>query len=152
MARFAAVVPRGEGCFYMLYLEQHDHDGVCVMSLRGEAGVAEAQVLTDGIIALAAARPQRLVFDLSALTFISSLAMGDLASLAAALRRYGCRLAIAGATPLMRGALHRVRLDRAYEMFEALEPALREFGSAGADLQLAASRPDHPRIRSRSAH
>lgn len=136
----------------MLFLEQHDHDGVCVMSLRGEASVAEAQILTEGIISLAAARPPRLVFDLCALTFISSLAMGDLASLAAALRRYGCRLAIAGATPQTRGALRRVRLDRAYEMFDALEPALRELNGPGAALHEIASGRDQPKGRSRPAH
>ena len=111
----------------MLHVNQHDRDGVRLVTLQGEAGVAEAQELTSTIIDLAASRPKKLVFDLSRLTFISSLALGELASLADSLRRFECRMALAGASTMVKSALRRVRLDQAYEMFDAPELAIEDF-------------------------
>lgn len=112
----------------MLQILQQEREGGCVVSLRGEAGVAESQALTEVIIQLAAQRPPVLVFDISGLTFISSLAMGEFASLAGALRKHGCRLAIAGASPMIRTALRRFRLDTSYEMADSYEQALAHAG------------------------
>lgn len=120
----------------MLLTHQQQHAGALVVALRGEAGVAEAQTLTELIIQLAATRPPKLIFDLSRLTFISSLATGELAALAASLRTYDCRLGIAGAPPMTLSALHRVRLDHYYEMFDSVELAISQF--TGTSLRLEA--------------
>ncbi len=113
----------------MLDMQKQEREGVTVVSLRGEAGMAEAQELTAYIINIAASRPPRLVFDLSGLTFISSLALGELASLAAALQRFECHLGIAGATPLTRTALRRARLDKAYELYDTADAAIAELNN-----------------------
>ena len=110
----------------MLHVNQHERDGVHLVALCGEAGVAEAQELTSTLIDLAASRPKRLVFDFSKLTFISSLAVGELVSLAVSLQRFECRIAVAGASTMVRSALRRARLDRAYEMFDTLEVAIED--------------------------
>jgi anti-anti-sigma factor len=115
----------------MLQISNRDRDGVRIVLLKGEAGVAEAQELSSLMIELAASRPKKLVFDLSGLTFISSLALGEMAALAESLRRFEGHLAIASPTPLMRGALRRVRLDKSYDVFDTLEAAVAELNSQG---------------------
>lgn len=112
----------------MLEFHSADRDGVHVVAFVGEAGVGEARELSAMMIRLAAARSPRLVLDLSKLSFISSLAIGELASLAGGLRRFDCRLATAGANALVDAALKRVRMDQRYEMFATLEGALAALG------------------------
>ena len=133
----------------MLHIDQHDEDGVSVVVLRGEASVAEAQMLTEVIIPLAAERPAKLLFDLSQLRFISSLALGEMSSLAAALRRFETRLAIAGASPHVRSGLHRVRLNRQYAMFDSVEEALAYLAGqtdlgVAADVEVTATQAASP--------
>jgi anti-anti-sigma factor len=118
----------------MLYIDQHDDNGVSVVALRGQAGVPESPALTEVIILLAAARPEKLLFDLSNLTFISSLSLGELASLAAALGKFKSRLALAGVSPQIRSALHRARLDRQYEVFDTVAAAVAALGARPAEL------------------
>ena len=131
----------------MLYVDQHDENGVSVVALRGQAGVPESPALTEVIILLAAARPAKLLFDLSNLTFISSLSLGELASLAAALRKFKSRLALAGVSPQIRSALHRARLDRQYEVFDTVAAAIgeitgpAELAGLGADAQAVVVKP-----------
>ena len=77
-----------KGAGLMLQIQQLDRDGVKLVVLRGEAGVAEAPDMSALMIDLAASRPKKLVFELTGLPFISSMAMGEMAALAAALRRF----------------------------------------------------------------
>jgi anti-anti-sigma factor len=113
----------------MLQVSYQDRDGVRIVLLKGEAGVAEAQELASIMIELAASRPKKLVLDLSLLTFISSLALGEMAALANSLRRFESRLAIAAAAPLIGGAIRRVRLDKSYEVFGSLDAAVAELNN-----------------------
>ena len=116
----------------MLQIRHQERGGVRIVILQGEAGVAEAHELAGLMIELAASRPRKLVLDLHRLTFISSLALGDMASLAGSLRRFECRLAIVSPTPVVRGAIRRVRLDQAYELFDSVDAAVEELNHQGA--------------------
>jgi anti-anti-sigma factor len=79
-----------------------------VVRLWGEAGVAEAGALEAALLPPAARRPGRVTFDLGGLAFVSSLAMGVLASYRRAAARAGTRVCLApDLHPAVREALDR---------------------------------------------
>jgi anti-anti-sigma factor len=92
-----------------------------VVRIRGEAGVAAASALEASLLRLVARRPPCVTFDLSELVFISSLAMGVLATYRRAAVRAGARVCL---VPELRLAV-REALDRAELMglFEIAGPA-----------------------------
>lgn len=107
----------------MLEIETSESDGLTRVRLIGEADVAGGHKLSPVAIDLAAARPERLLVDLSQLTFLSSLAIGELAALAGALKRHGGRVALAGADRNIASALERVRLHDVLEVYPTVPAA-----------------------------
>lgn len=101
----------------------HPHEGSTLLTLSGSADMAHDGELSRTINAVAAARPARLVIDLSALDFLASLAIGQIVSLVRAVHAHDGRAAIACANPLILGALTRSNLQRLLpvlpSMFEA---------------------------------
>jgi anti-anti-sigma factor len=75
----------------------------CVVRLRGEAGVVEADTLESALLPLIRLRLPRVTFDLSELVFISSLGMGVLAAFRRAAVRAGARVYL---VPRMRPEVH----------------------------------------------
>ncbi len=102
----------------------NEADGITRVRLIGEADVAGGHKLSREAIELAAARPKRLVFDLGELTFLSSLAIGEMAALASALKGYDGRVALAAADRNIASALERVRMNEVLEVYGTLEEAL----------------------------
>jgi anti-anti-sigma factor len=91
--------------------------------LRGEAGVAEAAVLENSLLGVVARRPACVIFDLSELRFLSSLAMGVLATFCRAAVRAGVRVCWASALhPAVREALDRAGLMYLFEAVGGPEP------------------------------
>ena len=107
----------------MLDIEKSESNGLTRLRLIGEADVAGGHKLSPVAINLAAARPARLLVDLSQLTFLSSLAIGELAALAGALQRHGGRVALAGADRNIASALERVRLGDVLELYTTVDEA-----------------------------
>jgi anti-anti-sigma factor len=79
--------------------------------LRGQAGVLEADALETVLLRLAARRPACVIFELSKLESISSLAMGLLVAYRRGAVRVGGRVCLAGdLQPGVREALDRAQL------------------------------------------
>jgi anti-anti-sigma factor len=95
-----------------------------VVRLRGEAGVGEAGVLETSLLRLVAWRPAGVIFDLSELHFLSSLAVGVLATYRRAAVRAGVRVRRASALhPAVREALDRSELMDLFESVGGAEPS-----------------------------
>jgi anti-anti-sigma factor len=92
--------------------------------LRGEAGVAEAGVLEKALSRLVTRRPARVIFDLSGLRLLSSLALGVLADYRRAAVRAGVRVGRASTLqPAVCEALERAELMHLFEVVGDAEPS-----------------------------
>jgi anti-anti-sigma factor len=95
-----------------------------VVRLRGEAGVTEAGVLETSLLRVVARLPTCVIFDLSELRFLSSLALGVLASYRRAAVRTGVRVCRATALhPPVREALDRAGLLDLFDAVDVAEPS-----------------------------
>ena len=123
-------LPPRQGTFApMLEIRQHSREAVEVIELDGEAGSAEAWEVGAVVSKLIESRPSRIVFDLSRLMFISSLALGELIRLANDVARFNCRVALAGMSPKIHELLRVLRIDQYYEIHDSLEAALETMKS-----------------------
>lgn len=113
----------------MLEIQQADRDGVQLIKLDGEAGSAEAWEVAAVVSRLLESRPNRIVFDLAGLSFISSLALGELIRLANELARFQCRVALAGMSPKIHEVLRVLRIEQYYELYESPAAALAAMAS-----------------------
>lgn len=83
-----------------------------VVRLIGELHVPEVDRLQLHLSTLEAHRPRRVVFDLSGLSFISSLGLGALVTFQHKIRRNQGEVILAGIQPNIREMLHVARLDQ----------------------------------------
>ncbi len=95
-----------------------------VVKLSGDAGVREGHELSLLMPHLAADRPAVLVFDVSDLTFISSLGIGELVALTTALKKYDCRVSLAGPRREIQSVFDRSRLTELLESFDTVDAAI----------------------------
>lgn len=107
----------------MLRVEQREQAGVHVVELHGEAGTAEAWELAEVVAKLVEQRPAKLVFDLTGLTFISSLALGELINLSNKVALFNMRVALAGMPPKIQDVLRLIKFEQFYEMYPSLDVA-----------------------------
>jgi anti-anti-sigma factor len=91
--------------------------------LRGHAGVLEADALEVALLSLAARRPACVIFDMSKLESISSLAMGILATYRRAAVRTGGRVCLAAEIQVdVRELLDSARLLSLFEAVDGMKP------------------------------
>jgi anti-sigma B factor antagonist len=105
-------------------IETPPHEGVVLVELIGEASVVNLQPLERKVLEWTASRPRVLVLDLANLTFLSSLAMGQFATLHHSLQRVGGSLRLARPQEAVLLSITRARLDRALKIFNTIEAAL----------------------------
>lgn len=108
----------------MLDIRQRQQDGALIVELDGEAGSAEAWEVAEVVSRLIESRPPHIIFDLSKLSFISSLALAELIRLSNDLARFNTRVALAGLQPRIREVLHVLRMEQYYEIYSTLSEAL----------------------------
>jgi anti-sigma B factor antagonist len=100
-----------------------ERDGAVVVQLTGELDLYNAHAVRDALFAIAAGRPDRVVVDLSAVTFIDSTGLGVLIE---ARTRLENRRAFLLAAPGLetRRALEISGLDRHFVVHDSLDDAL----------------------------
>jgi len=111
-----------------LKIESFDHPsggGVVVVSVSGPADLAGLPFLERNLNALAQRKPQRVVFDLSALTFIASLSIGAIIAFHNAANRWGGKVSLAGANDMIANTLKRVRIDAMLPVYPSLDEAVK---------------------------
>lgn len=95
-----------------------------VVSFTGEAGVMNEDALKGVIDRLRRLHPKRLVLDLAALTFISSLAIGLFVSLEREMKTQGGQVTIAAANSEVGKVISRCKLDAIMPVFDRVEDAI----------------------------
>ena len=101
-----------------------DFDGGVLVRLEGEAGIIGLDKLAFAFTRVLARRVRLAVLDFSHLTFLSSLAMGQLISLSRDLRRWDGRVKIARCRPEIREALEVARLAEFFGFVASVEEAM----------------------------
>jgi anti-sigma B factor antagonist len=107
-----------------------DLDQAAVVSMAGEASTDYLQPLEFALAGLLARRVRLAVLDCSALTLLSSLAMGMLVGLRRDLGRWQGRVKLACLTPPIQDALQVARLIELFEVHATIEEALATAATA----------------------
>jgi anti-sigma B factor antagonist len=110
-------------------------DRAVVVSVAGEASTDNLQPLEFALARLLARRVPLAVLDCSALTLLSSLAMGMLVRLRRDLGRWQGCVKLACLTPPIQDALQTARLTELFEVHATVEEALATAGNALAAAQ-----------------
>jgi anti-anti-sigma factor len=101
-----------------------DFDGGVLVRLEGEAGVVGLERLQFAFARVIARRTLIAVLDLSRLTFVSSLAIGQLVRLRRDLNRWNGCVKIASCPPVIRDALQTAGVADFFGFHASVEEAL----------------------------
>jgi anti-anti-sigma factor len=101
-----------------------DFDGRVLVRLEGEAGIVGLEKLEVAFARVIARRAPVAVLDLSGLTFVSSLAIGQLVRLRRDLNRWNGRVKIASCPPAIREALQTAGLIDCFGFHASVQEAL----------------------------
>lgn len=113
----------------MLEYEKTEEKDVTVFSLKGNLDALTAPSLKKEIEALLAARRIHVVFDLHGLELIDSSGVGAIVSLFKRVRTLQGDVKIARLAGQPAEIFKLLRLDRAFEIFDAVESAVARFRS-----------------------
>jgi anti-anti-sigma factor len=94
-----------------------------LITLTGDANLAEVDRLQLDLRRIGSAHPRRVVIDLSACTFMASLALGTLVEFTSGVKPRDGRVAVAGAAGMLLDAIKRSRLDTLFVMAESVADA-----------------------------
>ena len=101
-------------------------DGALVVRLSGEPEMTSGEPMEELVNRTVAARPNKVVVDLSGLQFISSLIAGRLVALQTFVKRNGGRVVIAGPSEAVKTALTRMRVVSVIPIHETMDMALAQ--------------------------
>ena len=99
-------------------------DGALVLRLVGEPQIGSGEPMEKLVNDTVAAKPSKVVIDLSKLEFISSLVAGKLVALQTFLKRNGGRAVIASPNAFVKDALTRMRVVTLIPSWDTMEQAL----------------------------
>jgi len=99
-------------------------DGAVVVTLNGQLDIPGAGTLERQLTTLLVRHPKHVVFDVTDVTFISSLAMGVLMTFRRGCTTHGGRITLAGAHPMIAGSLKHAGLQTLLPMSATVEEAL----------------------------
>lgn len=100
-----------------------EENGIIVLKLSGEARLS-VENLERKTLQLMAARPERVVVDLSEVEYLSSLAMGTLVQLFRSMKAHEGTVVLAEAKPRILDVLKHARLDTLFEMSDTVAGAV----------------------------
>jgi len=116
-------------------------DRAVVVTLAGGASTDNLQSLEFALARLLAHRVPLVVLDCSALTMLSSLAMGMLVGLRRDLGRWQGCVKLAGVAPPIEQTLHATRLTDLFEVHATVEQALAAVALANVPLPVTTVTP-----------
>jgi anti-sigma B factor antagonist len=108
-----------------LIVQTSHRNEALVISLIGAGDLPGSQTLDKNMLALLAQRPTRVIFDLSELTFISSIFMGSLIRFRQTIGHVKGKVVICSATESVLDALRRARLDQVFEIYPTIDDAMQ---------------------------
>ena len=100
-------------------------DRAGVLPLKGEIDLHVSPSVTASLSALIEKKPQRLVVDLSGVTYIDSAGLAALIEAMQKVEGYGGRFLLAGLQETVRSIFEISRLDQVFQIFPDVDAALR---------------------------
>ena len=94
--------------------------------MKGDADLAAADTLSKALLPVIASKPSRVILDLAALTFISSLFVGQLVTLRRGLSSHGGKVIIAGAQERVLKVIRHAQVDSLFEIVAEAPRAAQE--------------------------
>lgn len=83
--------------------------------IHGEAGIGNVEHLEAELQSIAGQNPQKVICDLSKLTYISSAGMEAFLRLRVTLAKNGGKVQLSDVSPAIRDSFHRARLDQMFQ-------------------------------------
>lgn len=106
-----------------------DRGGATVMTVRGDLSLGAIEEFEMAINTLAGKRPKLAVFDMTDVSFVSSLAMGSLVSLHHSMKSTtGGRIVLAGLQPMIRRAFETAKLNQLIGLVDSVDEAIKQYG------------------------
>ena len=110
-------------------LRQHRSN---VLSLEGDIDLHVSPVVTESLNAMMRKKPQRMVIDLSRVTYIDSAGMAALILAMQEVEAYGGEFFLSGLQETLRSIFETSRLDRTFRIFPDIGDALAASGASAA--------------------
>jgi len=108
-----------------LGLVEREVDGWTVLAVSGEIDIATAPSLRERLHHLLADDKHRLIVDLDDVGFLDSTALGVLVGALKRARTDGGEVRIVCSQPRVRKVFEITRLDNAFDLFDAIDEAVR---------------------------
>lgn len=100
-----------------------------IVTIRGDLSLGAIEEFEAAINTLAGKRPKLAVFDMTEVSFVSSLAMGSLVSLHHAMKSTsGGRIVLAGLQPMIRRAFETAKLNQLIGLVDSVDEAMKQYG------------------------
>lgn len=103
-----------------LHITSEETPGGLILRLTGAATLASADLMQAAVTRAIAARPAKVIVDLSNVTDISSLLAGQLVALQNGLKHHNGHAVLAAPIPRVREALERMRIGLVVPIVEAV--------------------------------
>ena len=101
---------------------------ITVVRLTGELTAPSHGVLTGSLKPLLEGGQPRVILDVTAVSFITSVGLGELVRVVAQANSVGGRVVLAGPTPFVADVLETTKLDKFFEICESVDAALHRLG------------------------
>ena len=95
-----------------------------VIHVVGDAGMANVDGFQESLTHVCAKKPKLVVFDMSGMTFISSIGMGTLVTFMKGVERCGGTVILAALQPMISDAFKRARLTDILKLRNTVEECL----------------------------
>ncbi|MFI5378739.1 MAG: STAS domain-containing protein [Tepidisphaerales bacterium] len=105
-------------------VEIQQTDDAVVVRLGGDFGQPEADILDQQLPPLAEKKPRVVVFDLSRVTLMASVALGSIMALNRTVRKNGGKVRLAAPGRNVLGALRFTRIDDILEICASVDAAM----------------------------
>src|SRR5438874_1785775 len=104
--------------------DHRDRDRPDVLPLKGEIDLHVSPVVTASLTAMIEKKPQRMVIDLSDVTYIDSAGLAALIQAMQKVEAYGGKFSLAGLQETVRSIFEISRLDQVFQIFPDTDSAL----------------------------
>ena len=107
-----------------LQITSEQVDGVLVVRMTGEPNMTTVAPVAELFPSILSAKPQKVVFDLRGLEYLSSLVAGRMTATQCFLKREGGQSVIAGPNKLVKDSLLRMKVQMIIPIVDTMEQAL----------------------------
>lgn len=108
-----------------LEVSTEQRDAATIVHITGDADVLGCEKLETALTPILAQKPHTLIFEMSKMMTITSLAMGKLLAAYRSVHNRGGKVILVSPIALVRDALHHARLDSVFPIVDSVDAAMR---------------------------